>query len=289
MADTALTTVGFKKEVSSHNRQYLYSHTDLVNTKRHVLLIPFGTENGYLRIDDYLPQASEVLLLIDNKGEQQPNELMAIKQVNNVATIVNNILVNNTWEFVTKTANFGQLVLNYEPLEPSVKTLFSISKLRGILGGASCQNATIQELQGPFNRFLIEWTLNSERVVRHTPEAIYLCFKFEPDVVQALSEYAAIILAALDIEYEYTPVVVHGSVLVYIRCPSYLPWYILQRKQDILDTLSKYELTEIYECFISDVEVSMKRPGNEKFVEELRFLKELMLEDDVLEQPTATR
>jgi hypothetical protein len=285
LAETALQTLKFTREVSSPTGQSLYRQA-MINVIRHVLLIRFSDNFQLTKLKDYLPQASEVILML--KDEAAHDGFMAMEQANNVNTAVDNQIFTETWKFVVKTPNFNLLQLDFTKLREPIQRLFSIRELRGSIGGASYQNASVGDLQPQFTKFIDEWVLNSTVVLR-IPQVIYLCFKFDPNIVRAFTEYAAIILAALEIEYVYEPVVVNGSVLVYIRCPVYIPWYILERKDDIESVLAEEGLIEIYECFISDVEVSMQRPGNEEFVEELTFLKELMSADGVKEKPTARK
>ncbi len=124
---------------------------------------------------------------------------------------------------------------------------------------------------------------------RPTPNT-YLCLKYNPKKVQKFTEYEKVSLSALGVDYcNYKPVVVNGSVLVYVRCPSYIPWYIEQCKEEIFNKLAENGLTEIYECFISDVETSIQRPDNQQFREDLLMLKEEMIKDGISKEPTSNR
>jgi hypothetical protein len=274
MADRTLTGVGFTKEVSSTN-QHLYCQENLNNTSRHVLLLPYGSGQSLYKTKDFLWFASEVIWLIEGECGG-PNDMTAVERIVNV-----NYNSEFIWPLTIKTASFRRVELNYALLSDNARLVLSIGELQtAILGGVNCTNSLDEvQLCNTFKNFFLQWTLAlvESRVV----QSIYLCFKFEPKGVRAFTEYAALTLAVLGIDCAYDPVVVNGSVLAYIRCPSYIPWYILARKDDIFNKLAEEGLTEIYECFISDVEVSMQRPDNEEFVDELTFLKELMISDGI--------
>jgi hypothetical protein len=282
MADRTLTGVGFTKEVSSTN-QHLYSQKNLNNTSRHVLLLPYGSGQSLYKTKDFLWFASEVIWLIEDEFGG-PNDMPAVERIVNV-----NYNPEFIWPLTVKTASFRRVELNYALLSENARLVLSIGELQNaILGGVNCTNSLNEvQLFSTFKNFFLQWTLAlvESRVVQN----IYLCFKFEPKGVRGFTEYAALTLAVLGIDCAYDPVVTNGSVLVYIRCPVYIPWYILARKDDIFDTLAEEGLKEIYECFISDVEVSMQRPDNEEFVDELTFLKELMISDGISELPKPSR
>jgi hypothetical protein len=279
MACTTLNNIGFTKDAGSINEQHLFSKV-LNSTTRHVLLFPYGRSDRYYTIADYLPYASEVILLVEGQVEL-PGDIMAVAQVVNMMNAP-------IWKFVVKVESFEAVDLDYTKLSQLAKlTLRVLNEHRiTVIGGAICRsNLEEAQLTDSFTTFLLEWTLAS--VEKHVVQNIFLCFKFEPMPVQALTEYAKYVLAFFHIEYE--PVVVNGSVLVYIRCPSYIPWHILTRKDDIFNTLAEEGLTEIYECFISDVEESMQRPDNELFVDALTFLIEQMISDGISEVPKPNR
>jgi hypothetical protein len=281
MVQRALERLEFKLQVSSINQQYLYSQNDSLHKQRHVIILPYGKEGRYRRVEDYLRFSSEAIVVLENETQQE-DSLMAIERVRHTSD------PNNIWEFTVKTAGFSRIEICYSSLDRSTQKLLLIDELRdAVLGGASFKKNEESTLDLTFEDFMLEWMLR--RVTKHVAQKIYLCFKYEPLPVKAYTEYASVSLTALGIDCAYDPVAVNGSVLVYIRCPSYIPWYILARKDDIFDTLAEEGLKEIYECFISDVEVSMQRPDNEEFVEELTFLKEQMIADRVKEKPTSNK
>eukprot|EP00029_Vermamoeba_vermiformis_P010565 TRINITY_DN557_c0_g1_i2.p1 TRINITY_DN557_c0_g1~~TRINITY_DN557_c0_g1_i2.p1 ORF type:complete len:882 (-),score=159.48 TRINITY_DN557_c0_g1_i2:115-2760(-) len=280
MIDAMLLALGFTKEVSSANQQNLYSQKRLNNTTRHVLLFPYGREDRYHPLEDCLPATSEVILFLEN--EAQEANFTAVAQVTNIDNDP-----NNNWPFIVKCTSFGAVEFNYQTLNAPTQLVLSIDALRRVvLGGASWKKSlSLDQLAEPCKSYFLKWTL--ARVEKHVVQNIYICFKFEPRGVRAFTDYAISALEAIGIEYELDDAsVVHGSVLVYLRCPAYVPWYILQRQQHIFDTLTDYGLTKIYECFISDVEASMQRVGNEEFVDELTFLREQMISDGIAEQAT---
>jgi len=284
MIESALTSIGLKKEVSSSNRQNLYSATDEIHRTRHVLVLPYGRTDRFLKIQDCLRVANETIVLLVN-GLDQPDNIMVVTKVTNIH--VDHFFPDSTWKLTTKAPGYKHVELDFLTQNTTVQTLFSVSDLHTTtVGAVSCKKLVdYHGLNESMATFLIRWTVSP--VTRIAPQCIYLCFKHEPKRVTTFTEVANAALLALGIDFE--PVWANGSILIYLRCPSYIPWYILHRKKDIFNVLSVNGLTEIYECFISDVEESMQRPDNDEFVDDLNYLKEQMISDGISEQPTQNR
>lgn len=228
------------------------------------------------------------ILLIENQAEQE-SDIHSIVQVNDVNSMQSNNPAVTHWPFLLKTTHFQCIELRYSTLDPSVKLLLTIYQSLGILGGATCKKEVVTaQKHEALSNFLIEWFLAP--VCRSVPQNIYLCFKYEPSV-QIFTELARISLQALGLKVasDFEAVVVNGSVLVYIRCPSYVHWHILQCKDDIISKLTEHGLIEIYECFVSDVEASLQRSDNTKFSNELIRLKEQMINENIGNLPTENR
>ncbi len=279
--ENALTENEFLKAVSSAHQQHLYSRTDSADKHLHVLVLPYGKVGRYRRIVEYLKCSSEVIMLLENEDDAT-DSLMAIEHVTNISNEP-----DNNWAFTVKTASFKKVTLDYATLNAAVQPVFLIEELcEKSKGGAICKRMSTTEAS--LSKYILEWTLRP--VTRHVVQNIYLCFKYEPKTVRAFTYYAAISLTALGIDRDFEEFhVVHGSVLVYIRCPAYIPWYIMMRKDKVFNALADLGLTEIYECFISDVDTSLQRLENKHLVDDLTFLKEQMLSDEVPEQPTPSR
>ncbi len=278
LTEDALLELGFSKEVSCLAKQRLYSQKNMLKKIRHVLIFPFGRMARAFKVQDYLDYSSEVILLVENTAEQA-NDLMTINRVNNI-----NNQANEFRQFWVKNGlrDFGTIDLDYPTLNSCVKFFLTMKALDDVvLGGASCKPNTYPP---NFLEFLLQWNSeNADKAVQN----IYLCFKFEQDN-EAFTEDAAIALKTFGIDFNVA-VGVNGSVLVYTRCPSYTIWYILHRKDDLFNEFKNDGLIEVFECFISDIEESMQRSDNAQFMEELSYMKELMIIDGVPEQPILNR
>jgi hypothetical protein len=278
MVDSALEKNEFEKQVDSANGQTLYSR-NLTKTNQHVLIFPYGHQGGYARIADYMHYSSETILLLENEVEQ-PEDLMVITHVINIDGMF------DKWNFTVETANtIKNIQLDYTALNQQVKKLFWIDQLRREpLGGVICRKGT-QPVE-LLSDFILRWSLKP--LQRHVIQNIYLCFKFASNV-KSFNEYAHATLTTLDIAHTHDAVVVNGSVLVYVRCPGYIPWYILHHKDTNFQALNTLGLIEIYECFQGDIDKSMQRDDNAEFSTELMQLKEQMISDCVGEEPTPNR
>lgn len=275
MADGALQEIGFVKEVTSPTQQHLYSKRDSETKIQHVLLAPYANMARYSKIEEYLHFASEAILLIENLDEEQKDNFMAISSVKNI-----DLTIDNTRNFVVKPsiAYFGLVELDYSKLKDSAQLLISmIQQHQTFVGGASLKQ---EKTNLPLSKFFLRWTLGQINAL--AVQSIFVCFRYEPKIVKAFTEYAAATLASLNIDCE--AVVCHGSVLVYVRCAAYIPWYIILHKEEIFNKLAEEGLTEIYECFISDVEESMQRSDNEEFKDELVYLMEKMISDGIAQK-----
>lgn len=273
MAERALVDVGFVKDVSSENQQHLYSEKDLVTKCRHVLLFPYGKMHRYSKIQDRLSFASEVILILETNNLPESGVLMAVSCVLHV---FNNSM--NTRHFKVKTEAIPTTNISYQHLTESAQHLFFINELfSSVVGCISCkQEANIAS-------FFLQWNLAP--TAGHVVQNIFICFKYEPITIKAFTEYAMLTLNALGINCNYEEaLVVNGSVLVYVQCPSYIPWYIQQHAEEIFGNLKEEQLTEIYECSMGDVDASLEHPNNEEFTEELKYFKELMISDGIAQE-----
>lgn len=266
LIETALIEIGFVKEVSSDG-QHLFSEKELLKKKLHVLVFPYGKMNRYIKIQDRVHFASEVLLVLES-GPGQPHGLAAVERVMHINGTV------DTWQFAVKKTNLSSVEVDYTTLNKAAQLLFSIDELRqAVLGGLS---HTLTTATPPLSEFLLQWNLGP--CARHVVQNIYLCFTYEPTTIRPFSEYAAITLAALGIDCE--AFVSRGSVHVILRCPSHVMWHVMVRQDEIFSALMKEGLTAVHESRIWDVESALQRPNNEEFVAELSYLLELMISDE---------
>lgn len=279
-----LLKLKFDKTACSDNL-HLYSQKQFVNTLRHILIFPYK-EVDAMALPDMLPIANDVIVLLERDKKEQPSHIMAVEKVNMCAEGV-----NTTWKLNIKTT-FQKATIDYSQLDHSFQTLFHIDNLEALLSGVSCQkDLSLEEFETKLSTFIIQWSIKPP-AVKELRQKIYLCFKYEHDSVRSFTDYAQTTLEALGLArraFGTEPVTVNGCVQVYIQCPSYTPWYIMLNKKEIFSMLAEEGLQEIYECFISDVEASMKHPKNEKFIDELTHLQEQMISDKIAEQPTTKR
>ncbi len=285
-AQNALRKLKYEKEASSANLHLFSFQQFVTDKKRYVLVLSYNNLSA-LTMMDCLSIANDAILLLEN-SQEQGSPLMTVSSITNVKRIRDNQIVTGTLQCKVKAVSLDTLELDYTQLHSPEKKLLAIDGLEVLLSGVSSGRDPDQVLESCFSEFLDEWSLAPP--IRPEPKPkIYLCFRYEPNgTVRAVSEYAAISLKVLGVPV-YDVVQARGSVLVYMRCPSYTLWYILAHKEEIFKTLANDGLKEIYECSISDVDASIDRPNNADVVDELNYLKEHMISDGIDEHATPNR